>query len=329
MARRRFIQAINDALIEEMERDPKIIVYGEDVELAIMGDTRGLLEKFGRDRIRNTPICEATLTGMAVGLAAAGYRVVLHLMFSNFIYTGMDAIGNQMAKLRLMTGGQMKLPITVLAGYGAGASNAAQHSDTPYPVLMNLGGINVLTPSNAADAKGLLKTAIRGENPSFLLEPSGRGGDMAEVPDGDHLTPFGKAAILQDGGDVTMVAIGRMVKPAQASAKALAAQGVNVELIDPRTLVPLDERAILRSVEKTGRLVIVDEARDRCSAASQIAAVVAEKGFASLKAPIRRVTSPNVAMPYAPNAEASLLPGESRITSTTLALMGRRQQEPA
>jgi pyruvate dehydrogenase E1 component beta subunit len=322
------IQAINDALIEEMERDPKVVVYGEDVELAIMGDTRGLLAKFGRDRIRNTPICEATLTGMAVGLASAGYRVVLHLMFSNFIYTGMDAIGNQMAKLRLMTGGQMSLPITVLAGYGAGASNAAQHSDTPYPVLMNLGGINVLTPSNSADAKGLLKTAIRGQNPSFFLEPSGRGGDQGEVPDGEHLLPFGKASILKDGDDVTVVAIGRMVKPALASAKALAEQGLDVEVIDPRTLVPLDEASILRSVAKTGRLVIVDEARDRCSAASQIAAVVADKGFSSLKGPVRRVTSPNVAMPYAPNAEAQVLPGEARITSAILELAGRLK-EPA
>src|ERR1700758_3118440 len=138
MARTRLIQAIHDGIVEEMARDPKVIVYGEDVELSIVGDLRGVHEQFGHDRIRNTPICEATLTGMAVGLASAGYRPVLHLMFSNFVYTGMDAIGNQMAKLRLMTGGQMKLPITVLAGYGAGASNAAQHSDTPYPVLMNL-----------------------------------------------------------------------------------------------------------------------------------------------------------------------------------------------
>lgn len=329
MARRRFIQAINDALFEEMERDPKIVLYGEDVELAIMGDTRGLYARFGRDRIRNTPICEATLTGMAVGLASAGYRVVLHLMFSNFIYTGMDAIGNQMAKLRLMTGGQMKLPITVLAGYGAGASNAAQHSDTPYPVLMNLGGINVLTPSNAADAKGLLKTAIRGDNPSFFLEPSGRGGDMAEVPDGDYQTPFGVASVLQEGADVTLVAIGRMVKPALASAKALAGQGIGVEVIDPRTLVPFDEDAVLRSVAKTGRLVVVDEARDRCSAASQIAAIVAEKGFSSLKGPIRRVTSPNVAMPYAPAAEAAILPNEAKITAAVLSLAGNRTKEPA
>src|ERR1700760_3295996 len=148
MARRRYTQAINDALFEEMERDPKVIVFGEDVELAIFGDTRGLLEKFGPNRIRNTPICEATLTGMAVGATAAGYRVILHMMFSNFLYTGFDAIGNQMAKLRLMTGGQMRMPITIIVGYGGGSSTAAQHSDTAYPLLMNLGGINVLTPAN-------------------------------------------------------------------------------------------------------------------------------------------------------------------------------------
>src|SRR5215469_13564990 len=199
MARMRLLAAVRDALAGEMERNPRIVVYGEDVELSIVGDMRGLHDRFGHDRIRNTPICEATLTGMAVGLASAGYRPVLHMMFSNFVYTGMDAIANQMAKLRLMTGGQMELPITVLAGYGAGSSNAAQHSDTPYAALMNLGGLNVLTPSTPADAKGLLKTAIRGRNPSFFLEPSGRGGDVGEVPDGEHLVPFGSASVLRAG----------------------------------------------------------------------------------------------------------------------------------
>src|SRR5687767_2895535 len=181
MARKRYTQAITEALFEEMERDPKVIVFGEDVELAIFGDTRGLLERFGRDRIRNTPICEATLTGMAVGAAAAGSRVVLHMMFSNFVYTGFDAIANQMAKLRLMTGGQAKMPITVIASYGAGGSNAAQHSDSGYPVLMNLGGVNVVLPATPADAKGLLKEAIRGDDPTFFLEAGGRGGEMGEV----------------------------------------------------------------------------------------------------------------------------------------------------
>ncbi|MGZ4391248.1 MAG: alpha-ketoacid dehydrogenase subunit beta [Gaiellaceae bacterium] len=329
MARKRFIEAINDALIEEMERDPKVVIYGEDVELSIMGDMRGLHDRFGHDRIRNSPICEATLTGMAVGLASAGYSPVLHMMFSNFIYTGMDAIANQMAKLRLMTGGQMELPITIIAGYGGGAANAAQHSDSAYPVLMNLGGINVLTPSTPADAKGLLKTAIRDRNPSFFFEPSGRGGDQGQVPDGEWLVPLGAASVLREGDDVTVVAIGRMVKPALASAASLAEEGVSAEIIDPRTLVPFDEKTVLQSVEKTGHLVVVDEARDCCSAASHIAALVAEKGFGSLRGPIQRVTTPNVAIPYAPNAEAHVIPDETRISAAVLTLAGRRPTVPA
>jgi acetoin:2,6-dichlorophenolindophenol oxidoreductase subunit beta len=320
MGRRRYTQAINDALFEEMERDPKVIVFGEDVELAIFGDTRGLLQRFGRDRIRNTPICEATLTGMAVGAAAAGYRVVLHMMFSNFLYTGFDAIANQMAKLRLMTGGQLELPITIMSGYGGGRSNAAQHSDTPHSLLMNLGGVNVAVPATPADAKGLLKTAIRGRNPTFFMEASGRGGDSGEVPEGEHTVPFGKAAIARAGRDVTVIAIGTMLKPALGAAQQLDAAAISAEVVDPRTLVPLDEETILRSVGKTGRVVVVDEARDRASAASHIAAIIADKAFSSLKAPIKRVTVPNVAMPYAPNAEARVFPGEEQIVKAATAV---------
>jgi len=324
MARKRYIQAINEALLEEMERDPKVIVFGEDVELAIFGDTRGLLDRFGRDRIRNTPICEATLAGMAVGAAATGYRVVLHMMFSNFIYTGFDAIANQMAKLRLMTGGQIELPITVIAGYGGGRATAAQHSDTPHPLLMNLGGVNVLVPATPADAKGLLKQSIRGKNPTFFLEASGRGGDSGEVPDGDYTVPFGKAAIAREGSDVTVVAIGSMLKPALGAAEKLQSSGIKVEVIDPRTLVPLDEETIVRSVKKTGRAMIVDEARDRCSAASHIAAILADKAFSSLKAPIRRVTVPDVSMPYAPIAENRVLPNEDQIAQVAKELAGSK-----
>jgi len=323
MARKRYMQAINEALIEEMDRDPRVILYGEDVEISMFGDTTGLIDRFGRDRIWNSPICEATLTGIAVGAAAAGYRVVLHLMFSNFIYTGFDAIANQMAKLRLMTGGQVKLPITVLAGYGAGSSNAAQHSDTPYPVLMNAGGLRVAVPATPADAKGLLKESIRGNVPSFILEATGRGGEMGEVPDEDYTTPFGLASVLQEGDDVTIVTMGTMVKPTLAAAKALAEQGIQADVLDCRTLVPLDEDSITRSVAKTGRLVVVDEARDRCSAASQIAAVVADKAFQSLKAPVKRVTVPDVSMPYAPNAERVLIPDSKRITDTVQALLAQ------
>jgi pyruvate dehydrogenase E1 component beta subunit len=315
MARKRYIHAINEALFEEMERDPKVIVFGEDVELAIMGDTRGLLDKFGRDRIRNTPICEATLTGMSVGAAAAGSRVVLHMMFSNFIYTGFDAIANQMAKLRLMTGGQAKMPITIIAAYGAGGSNAAQHSDSGYPVLANLGGVNVVLPATPADAKGLLKTAIRGDNPTFFMEAIGRGGEQGEVPDGDYTVPFGKAATVREGKDVTIIALGSMQKPTLEAAKKLEADGIQAEVVDPRTLVPLDEAGLVAAAKKTGRVVVVDEARDRCSAASHIAAVLADKAFGALKAPIKRVTVPNVCMPYAPNAEKRMIPDAERIAT--------------
>ena len=315
MARKRYTHAINEALIEEMSRDPKVIVYGEDVELAIMGDTRGLLDKFGRDRIRNTPICEATLTGMAVGAAAAGCRVVLHMMFSNFIYTGFDAIANQMAKLRLMTGGQAKMPITVIAAYGGGGSNAAQHSDSGYPVLANLGGVNLVLPATPGDAKGLLKTAIRGDNPTFFMEAIGRGGEQGEVPDGDYTIPFGKANTVREGKDVTLIAIGSMLKPTLEAAKKLESAGIQAEIIDPRTIVPLDEAALVAAAKKTGRVVVVDEARDRCSVASHIAAVLADKAFGALKAPIKRVTVPNVCLPYAPNAEQRMIPNAERIAA--------------
>ena len=313
MAKKRLIPAINEALVEEMERDEKVILFGEDVEISMFGDTLGLLDRFGPDRVRNTPICEATLTGMAVGAAAAGYRVVLHMMFSNFIYTGFDAIANQMAKIRLMTGGQITLPITVIAGYGGGRSTAAQHSDTPYPALMNLGGINVVVPSTPADAKGLMKTSIRNDNPVFFLEAGGRGGERGEVPDGEHLVPLGEAAIRREGKDVSLVSVGAMMKPTLQAAKTLAADGVDAEVIDCRTLVPLDTDTIIASVRKTGRLVVVDEARDRCSAASHIAAVIADEAFDSLKAPVKRVTVPDICMPYAPNVEKPLLPNPDRI----------------
>jgi pyruvate/2-oxoglutarate/acetoin dehydrogenase E1 component len=323
MLRKRYTHAINEALNEEMARDPNVILFGEDVELAIMGDARGLAERFGRDRVRNTPICEATLTGMAVGAAMAGSRVILHMMFSNFIYTGFDAIANQMAKLRLMTGGQARMPITVIAAYGGGGSNAAQHSDSGYPVLMNVGGVNVVMPATPADAKGLLKEAIRGDDPTFFLEAIGRGGEMGEVPDGDYTVPFGKASIARAGKDLTVIAIGSMLKPALEAAQRLAGAGVDAEVIDPRTLVPLDEDALVASARKTGRIVIADEARDTCSAASHIAAVLADKAFDALEAPVKRVTVRNVCIPYAANAEQHVLPNAESIERACSSILRR------
>ncbi len=330
MTKRRLIQAVNDTLMEEMERDPKVILFGEDVEIGVFGDTRGLLERFGADRVRNTPICEATLTGMAVGAAVGGYRVVLHMMFANFIYTGFDAIANQMAKMRLMSGGQIDLPITVIAGYGGGRSTAAQHSDTPYPLLMNLGAIDIVVPATPEDAKGLLKTAIRSPTPTFFLEPGGRGGEIGEVPDEDYTIPFGKARIRAEGEDITLVCIGAMVRPTLEAAERLREAGIGAAVIDCRTLAPLDYDSIVRSVETTGRLVIVDEARDSCSAASQIAAVIGDRAFDALKAPIKRVTVPDVAMPYAPNVEQALLPGpEAIVAAANEVLEGRIDRSEA
>jgi pyruvate/2-oxoglutarate/acetoin dehydrogenase E1 component len=292
MSRMRMMPAINSALIEEMDRDKKVILYGEDAGISLLGQTTGLQERFGKDRVRDTPICENIMTGMAVGAAAAGYRPICHLLYGNFIYTGFDSIANQAAKLKYMTGGQITLPIVYMAVIGGGRSAAAQHSDTPYPALMNLGGIKVVVPSSARSAKGLLKAAIRDDNPVFYLT-AGSSGKPEEVPDDDFILPIGKAEILREGNDITIVAIGPMVLKAVEASLALEKIGIHAEVIDLLSLLPIDEETIINSVKKTGRLVIVDEARDVCSAASHIAAIAADKAFNSLKSPVKRVTVDN------------------------------------
>lgn len=321
MAKKRLMHALNEALIEEMERDEKVIVFGEDVEISMFGDTLGLHQRFGSDRVRNTPICENLMTGMAAGAAAAGYRPVCHLMFGNFIYTGFDAIANQVTKLRYMTGGQIRMPVVYFAVFGGGRSAAAQHSDIMYPSLMNLGGIKVAVPSTPADAKGLLKSAIRDDDPVVFLVTGGRTGASGEVPDGEHLVPFGKGDVKREGTDVTVVSIGGMVAPSLAAAQAMEAEGVSVEVVDLRSLVPFDADIILSSVRKTGRLVVVDEARDLCSAASHVAAVAADGAFDALKAPIRRVTVNNVAIPYSPPLERAVLPNKDTIAAAIRGLL--------
>jgi pyruvate dehydrogenase E1 component beta subunit len=264
-------------------------------------------------RVRDTPISEALLAAMAVGAAAAGRRPILHLMYGNFIYTAFDAIANQAAKLGYMTGGQMRLPVVFMAVYGAGRSIGAQHSDVPYPALMNLGGMKVVVPSTPADAKGLLKACIRDDSPAVFLQPIRRGGEQGEVVDGDALVPIGQGAIRRPGRDVTVVAIGAMVRHALRAAESMTSEGVETEVIDPRTLFPLDASLILESVRRTGRLVIVDEARRTCGAAAEIAALAFEHAFEAMKAPVRRVTVEDVAIPYAPGLEEAVLPDEGRV----------------
>ncbi len=323
MAKKRMIQAINETLDSEMAKDSKVVLFGEDVEISLFGDTRGLKDKHGGDRVRNMPISETVMSGMAVGAAAAGYKVVCHMMFGNFMYTGFDSIANQASKLRYMTAGQISLPIVYMGVFGGGRSAAAQHSDAMHPMFMNLGGIKVALPATPADAAGLLRASIRDPNPVMFLQAAGRGGESGDVPDGEHIIELGKASRVHQGDDVTVVAIGAMVRPTLKVVKRLAKEGIGVDLIDPRTVVPLDNEAIFASVRRTGRLVIVDEARDMCSAASQIAALCADECFDSLKARIRRVTVPDMALPYAPVLEKAMLPNETSISGAVLQVLGK------
>ena len=308
MSKQRMMPAINLALQEEMERDNKVILYGEDAGISLLGQTTGLQENFGKDRVRDTPICENIMTGMAVGAAAAGYRPICHLLYGNFIYTGFDSIANQAAKLKYMTAGQVKLPIVYMAVIGGGRSAAAQHSDIPYPALMNLGGVKVVVPSNSRTAKGLLKSAIRDDNPVFYLTAAG-GGRPEEVPDDDnYLIQIGKSEVINQGNDVTIISIGSMTLKALQATKKLNEKGIGVDLIDLLSLVPIDEDTIINSLKKTGRVIIVDEARDICSAASHISAILSDKAFKYLKSPIKRVTVKDIALPYSPILESHVIP---------------------
>ena len=322
MARIRLVQAVNQALREEMERDESVILMGEDIAVSLFGDTRGLLEQFGSKRVKDTPISEALLTTATVGAAATGLRPILHLMFGNFLYTGWDGIANQAAKFRYMSGGQVPVPLVFMAVFGGGRSQGAHHSDAMHPLLMNL-GLKVVLPATPADAKGLLKSAIRDDDPVVFLQSAGRGGESGEVPEGEHLVPLGVADIKRPGTDVTIVAIGAAVRHALAAAESLSKSGIDAEVIDPRTVYPLDKQAILTSVGRTGHLVVVDEARETCSAASEISAMVAENGFDLLRGPIVRITTPNIPMPATPPLEKWLLPNPERITAGVERLLSR------
>ena len=313
MPRKYLTEAVKEGLLEEMLRDPSVIVLGEDVEIGSYPWTAGLVEKFGHTRVRNTPISEATIMGVGLGSAICGLRPVVDMMFGNFLYTGMDQLANQITKLRYMTGGQFEVPAVFIATIGGGTNIAAQHSDTPYSIFMNLVGAKIAVPATPYDAKGLIKTAIRDNNPVLFLVPLVLIGAKGELPDEDYTIPFGLADIKQEGKDVTIVAIGSMLKQALKAAKQLEKEGVSVEVIDPRTLIPLDQETILKSLAKTGRLVVADELREYCSAASEIAAIAVERGFSHLKAPVLRVTVPNVPIPFSPPLENFIIPDAAQI----------------
>jgi acetoin:2,6-dichlorophenolindophenol oxidoreductase subunit beta len=313
MAQTSYIQAINQALDEEMARDPLTFVMGEDVVLAAFGATRGLFKKYGPSRVRNTPISEAGFVGAAVGAAMAGARPICEVEFASFFYCAMDQVCNQAAKLRYMSGGQARLPITFRCVYGAVGGAAAQHSETVYAQFLSVPGLKLAMPSSPSDAKGILKAAIRDDNPVIVFEHLALGRQREEMPPGDHLIPLGKAAIKRPGENATIIAIGAMVPKALKAAEKLAADGISAEVIDPRTLIPLDEKTILESIAKTNRVVIADEGHLRGGAAADLAALIVEKGFDSLDAPPRRVTALDVPIPFSPPLEKAAIPGDAQI----------------
>ena len=316
-----YTEAVNEALFEEMERDDRVFVMGEDVAWNMLGETGGLLEKFGAERVRNTPISEAGFVGAGAGAAMVGMRPVVHMLIAPFVYVAFDQIVSIIAKSTYLYGGQARMPITLIAPMLYGAGNAAQHSDRPYSTLMTIPGLKLIAPANPHDAKGMLKSAIRDDDPVISFEDGSLWSLRSEVPDDDLLVPLGEAAVRREGSDVTIVAVAGAVRHAVKAGDRLAAEGIDAEVIDLRSIVPMDREAILTSVAKTGRLVVADPAHEMGSVASEIAAVVAQEGFWSLQAPIKRVTTPHTHIPFSADLERPLYPNAERITAAAQELM--------
>jgi pyruvate/2-oxoglutarate/acetoin dehydrogenase E1 component len=313
-----FVKAMQEGLAEAMREDESVVVIGEDVDRGIVGATRGLIKEFGAERVRNTPISEATFCGACIGAAAVGLRPVVDLMVGSFFYVAMDQIANQAAKLPYMSGGQVQLPIVYFTASGPSGSSAAQHSENPHPMLMNVGGLKIVMPSTPADAKGLMISAIRDPNPVIYFQDAVLGGTKGPVAEGSYEIPLGSADVKREGSDVTVVAIGALVPRALRVADELEAEGISVEVVDPRSLVPLDEETILESVRKTGRVVVCDSAKLTCSAASEIAAMISQKAFGSLKAAPQRVAWENVPIPFSPVLEERVLVSDTDIRTAVM-----------
>jgi len=298
-----FQKALEEAVAEEMRRDPRVFTMATD----FTGDP---IKEFGPERVRFTPISEAVLTGMGLGAAGCGFRPIVNWRMVTFSFVAMDQIVNQASKIRYMFGGQADFPVTYRCTTGGGIGLAAQHSQSPYSMWMHLAGLKIILPATPADAKGLLKSAIRDNNPVVSFECSRLAGATGPVPDGEHLVPIGVADVKRAGTDVTVIGLAYYVSEALAVAEELAREGVSVEVVDPRTLVPMDAETLRASVRKTGRVVIVDEAPSTCSAASEIAALLAEdpETFRALRAPVRRVCAVPVPVPYSPTLEQAALP---------------------
>ena len=333
MATKSYMQAINEAMAQEMERDKTVVVFGEDNvggtgspgEMdawgGVMGVTKGLYGKFP-NQILDTPISESAFIGAAAGAAASGLRPIAELMFVDFMGVCFDQIYNQAAKLRYMFGGKAVTPMVIRTMYGAGIRAAAQHSQSLYPIFTHIPGLKVVVPSNPYDAKGLMIASIRDDDPVIFFENKVLYTMEGDVPDEPYVVPLGEAEIVREGEDVTVVAIGRMVSMAEQAAAALADDGIEVEIVDPRTTSPLDEETIYESVENTGRLVVVDEANPRCSMASDIVSLVSQNCFEHLKAAPRMVTPPHVPPPFSPTLEDLYVPDPEQVAEAVREVAG-------
>ncbi len=306
------VQAINRGLAEAMRADPDVLILGEDIGIngGVFRATEGLFKEFGESRVIDTPLSETGIVGTAIGMALYGLKPIAEIQFLDFIYPAFDQIVSELAKFRYRSGGQFPCHVVIRAPYGGGIKGGLYHSQSTEAYFCHTAGLKGVIPSTPADAKGLLLTAIHDEDPVMFLEPKRiYRAVTGEVPEGDHRVPFGKARLVREGTDVSLFAYGAMVPPTVEAAETLAQEGIQADVIDPRTLVPLDEEAIVASVEKTGRAVIVHEAARFCGVGGEIAALLAEKAFYSLKAPVARVTGYDTPFPYAlenlylPNAE--------------------------
>lgn len=322
-----FNQALREALSEEMTRDERIFVMGEDIGLygGVFKVTEGLLVSYGPKRVRETPISEGGFVGAAVGAAMTGYRPVVELMFMDFAYVAGDSIFNQAAKMRSMSGGRVTVPLVIRTQQGGGRGNGAQHSQSLEAMFAHIPGIKVVIPSTPYDAKGLLKTAIRDDNPVVFIEHKLLYATRGPVPEDDYTIPLGVADVKRQGSDVTIVSYSRTMLLALAAAERLAQEGIEAEVIDLRSLVPLDRETVLQSVRKTGRLVVAHEAHRFCGVGAEIAAMVYEEAGEYLRAPVVRVAAKDVPIPVAPSLEQAVLPQEQDIVAAVQQVVAARQ----
>jgi len=335
MPKKSYRQAINEALRQEMERDPRVVVMGEDIAGGmgapgeddawggVLGVTKGLMPRFGRERVIDTPITESAIVGMAAGAAATGLRPVAEMMFVDFLGVCFDQIFNQAAKFRYMFGGKAVTPLVVRTMYGAGFRAASQHSQCLYSIFTHIPGLKVVLPSNAYEAKGLLTQAIRDDDPVIFLEHKAMYDEEAEVPDDAYTIPFGEANVTREGDDVTIITMGRMVGFSNQVADRLAPDGISCTVVDLRTTSPLDTETILETAAETGRVVVVDESHPRCSMATDISALICEQAFDRLKAPIKLVTAPHCPVPFTPMLEDLYLPSPDKIEAAVRSILGR------